>query len=74
MFYVTRDTSPSVWYPLDLLGNPLIYNDLPVAQQVNVNVTEGPYNRLFGQTPALTSQEISELIAFLRTLSDGYMN
>lgn len=74
MFYVTRDTSPSIWYPLDLLGNPLIYNDLPVTEQVNVNVTEGPYNRLFGQAPALTSQEISELIAFLRTLSDGYMN
>ena len=74
MFYVTRDTNPSIWYPLDLLGNPLIYNDLSVAEKVNVNVIEGPYNRLFGQPPALTSQEISELIAFLRTLSDGYMN
>ena len=73
-FYVTRDTSPSVWYPLDLLGNPLSYNDLLPSEKTNVNVTEGPYNRLFGQAPALTTQEISELIAFLRTLSDGYMN
>lgn len=73
-FYVTRDTSPSVWYPLDLLGNPLSYNDLPLAEKVNVNTTEGPYNRLLGQAPALTSQEITELIAFLRTLSDGYTN
>lgn len=73
-FYVTRDTSPSVWYPLDLLGNPLVYNDLPLAERSNVNVTEGPYNRLLGQAPALNSQEIRELIAFLRTLSDGYTN
>lgn len=73
-FYVTRDTSPRVWYPLDLLGNPLTYNDLPQAEKVNVNVTEGPYNRLPGQSPALTNQEINELIAFLRTLSDGYTN
>jgi len=73
-FYVTRDTSPSIWYPLDLLGNPLSYNDLLPSEKANVNVTEGPYNRLFGQAPALTTQEISELIAFLRTLSDGYMN
>jgi cytochrome c peroxidase len=73
-FYVTRDTSPSVWYPLDLLGNPLSYNDLLPSEKPNVNVSEGPYNRVLGQSPALTAQEISELIAFLRTLSDGYMN
>lgn len=71
-FYVTRDTNPTAWYPLDPL-NVLVYNDLPALERVNVNVTEGPYNRK-GQTPALNAQEISELIVFLRTLSDGYMN
>ena len=71
-FYITRDTNPTAWYPLDPL-NVLVYNDLPALERVNVNVTEGPYNRK-GQTPALNAQEINDLIAFLRTLSDGYMN
>ena len=67
-FYITRDTNPTVWYPLDPL-NVLVYNDLPALERGNVNVTEGPYNRL-GQAPALNTQEISDLIAFLQTLSD----
>jgi cytochrome c peroxidase len=71
-FYVTRDTSPSIWYT-DAMGQIVIYNDLPQAQRINVNVTEGPYNRA-GLAPALNTQEMNELIAFLRTLSDGYMN
>jgi cytochrome c peroxidase len=51
----------------------LVYNDLPALERGNVNVTEGPYNRSVGQAPALTPTEITELIAFLRTLSDGYL-
>jgi cytochrome c peroxidase len=47
----------------------LIYNDLPALERGNVNVTEGPYNRT-GLTPALNAQEITDLIAFLGTLSD----
>lgn len=71
-FYITRDTSASTWYT-DALGAVVPYNDLPLAERSLVNVTEGPYNRR-GQSPALDAQEIRELIAFLRTLSDGYMN
>lgn len=67
-FYITRDTSPTNWYPTDPL-NVLVYNDLPALERGNVNVTEGPYNRS-GQTPALNGQEITDLIAFLGTLSD----
>ena len=66
-FYVTRDTTPSVWYPSGA------YDDLPVNLRGNVNVTEGPYNRKSGQAAALTEQEIAELVAFLKTLTDGYM-
>ncbi len=67
-FYITRDTNPTAWYPTDPL-NVLVYNDLPALERVNVNMSEGPYNRR-GQAPALNAQEITDLIAFLGTLSD----
>jgi cytochrome c peroxidase len=38
----------------------------------NVNTGEIPYNRLLGDTPALDTQEINDLITFLCTLTDGY--
>lgn len=71
-FYVRRDTDPSLWYPLDTLGNPLVYDDLPSTLRGNVNTTEGPYNRAPGQAPALSDAEIGDLAAFLRTLTDGH--
>ena len=67
-FYITRDTSPTAWYPADP-NNVLVYNDLPALERGNVNVTEAPYNRT-GLSPALNAQEITDLIAFLNTLSD----
>jgi cytochrome c peroxidase len=67
-FYITRDTNPTAWYPTDPL-NVLVYNDLPALERGNVNVSEGPYNRR-GQAPTLNAQEITDLIAFLGTLSD----
>jgi len=71
-FYVTRDINPDLWYPPALLADPLPYDDLPIDMRGNVNTSEGPYNRLRGQTPALTESEIADLAAFLRTLTDGY--
>jgi cytochrome c peroxidase len=65
-FYVTRDLAPAVWYPM------AAYDDLPTQLRVNVNVTEGPYNRVPGQSAALSNTEIDDLVAFLRTLTDGY--
>jgi len=70
-FYITRDTHPEAWYPSDP-SQVLVYNDLPTLERGNVNVIEGPYNRRLGQAPALTPTEVTELIAFLKTLSDGY--
>ena len=71
-FYVRRDTDPALWYPLDGSGNPVKYNDLPLALRGNVNTTEVPYNRRLGETPALTDSEVQDVVAFLRTLTDGY--
>ena len=71
-FYVQRDTNPEKFYPLnpDLTVNK--FDDLPVQFHGNVNTTEVPYNRTLGNAPALTDQEIDDVIAFLKTLSDGY--
>lgn len=72
-FYVSRDTNASTWYSLDAMGNATGYDDLPVDMKRNVNTTEGPYNRQAGDAPALNESEVQDLVAFLRTLSDGYL-
>jgi len=38
----------------------------------NVNTAEIPYNRAIGDTPALSPDEIDDVIAFLCTLTDGF--
>ncbi len=71
-FYVSRDTDSGKWFSTDALGNAIPYDDLPTELRGNVNVTEGPYNRQAGDAPALNESEVQDLVAFLRTLSDGY--
>jgi len=71
-FYVQRDTNPGKWYPLKPDGSVDKFNDLPEGYKANVNTTEVPYNRRLGDLPALSDAEIDDVIAFLRTLSDGY--
>jgi cytochrome c peroxidase len=68
-FYVRRDTNPEEWYPNAGLDK---FDDLPAQYRVNVNTTEAPYNRKLGGVPALTSDEIDDVVAFLNTLTDGY--
>ena len=71
-FYVRRDTNPEEWYPRNADGSVKKFDDLPPEYKKNVNRTEMPYNRLPGMTPALSTQEIDDVIAFLGTLTDGY--
>ncbi len=71
-FYVQRDVFPEKWYPRLPDGSIDKFNDLPPALRGNVNTTEGPYNRKPGDAPALSEAEIDDVVAFLRTLSDGY--
>ena len=70
-FYVTRDTNPERWYPT-VEGEVAKFNDLPVELVGNVNTSEAPYDRAPGQAPRLSPREIDQLVAFLRTLSDGF--
>ena len=71
-FYVQRDTDPAKWYPLDGAGAVQKFNDLPAAYRRNVNTVEVPYDRHAGDAPALSDAEVDDVIAFLKTLSDGY--
>lgn len=68
-FYVRRDTNPEEWYPNAGADK---FDDLPPQYRINVNTTEAPYNRPLGGIPALDSDEIDDLVAFLNTLTDGY--
>jgi cytochrome c peroxidase len=71
-FYVRRDTNPEEFYPVNADGTVEKFNDLPPEYRNNVNQTEVPYNRKPGDAPALNDAEIDDLIAFLKTLTDGY--
>ncbi|MEP6484362.1 MAG: cytochrome c peroxidase [Rudaea sp.] len=71
-FYVQRDTNPEKWYPLDANGVVQKFSDIPPLLARNVNQSEVPYNRHPGQDPALSEDEIDDVMAFLKTLTDGY--
>ena len=71
-FYARRDTNPEEWYPQDVQGQALKYDDLPAEHHANVNIAEKPYDRKPGDAPALTAEEIRDVVAFLKTLTDGY--
>jgi cytochrome c peroxidase len=70
-FYVRRDTEPGAWYPAGAAGVAK-FDDLPPGLAGAVNTAEVPYDRRQGDRPALTPAEIDDVVAFLRTLDDGY--
>ena len=70
-FYVERDTNPERWYPRNPDGSVRKFDDLPPEYRANVNV-EPPFDRHAGDKPALSGDEIDDIIAFLQTLNDGY--
>jgi len=70
-FHVRHDTDPGLWYPKSATGSRK-FDDLPEQDQSAVNVSEVPYDRKPGETPALAAAEIDDVVAFLKTLDDGY--
>ncbi|WP_230411298.1 cytochrome-c peroxidase [Collimonas humicola] len=70
-FYAERDTDPGKWYP-KVKGKVVKYDDLPPRYRGNIDSLDAPLNRKAGQAPALDDAEIGDLIAFLKTLNDGY--
>ena len=71
-FYARRDTDPQLFYSADASGTPIAYDDLPADLRGNVLTGPAPFNRSAGQPPALTDAEVADVVAFLRTLTDGY--
>ncbi|MEO8778612.1 MAG: cytochrome c peroxidase [Rhodanobacter sp.] len=70
-FYVERDTDPRKWYPV-LAGRLDVFDDLPPPYRANIDHIDAPMDRSVGEKPALNDAEIRDLIAFLKTLDDGY--
>ncbi|MDE2595022.1 MAG: c-type cytochrome [Burkholderiales bacterium] len=71
-FYATRDTDPARWYGKDRRGKVIRFDDLPDAYHGNVN-QDAPFKPLPNGRPRLNEQDIRDLEAFLRTLTDGYV-
>ena len=69
-FYVERDLHPEKFYPRGPDGLVRKFDDLPPGVPVNVD-RDPPLDREPGAAPALSEPEIDDLIAFLRTLTDG---
>ena len=70
-FYVERDTRPEKWYPRGPDGKVAKFNDLPRQYWDNIN-TEPPFGGKPGDPPRLTPPEVDDIVAFLKTLTDGY--
>jgi cytochrome c peroxidase len=71
-FYNFRDTNPEKIYPVGADGKVQKYNDMPEKYFDNVDVADPPFNRHPGDKPAMTDQDEADIIAFLKTLNDGY--
>ncbi|GAN99292.1 cytochrome c peroxidase/methylamine utilization protein MauG [Komagataeibacter xylinus NBRC 13693] len=71
-FYALRDTRPGMWYPTGADGRVRMYDDLPAQYHDNINM-DPPFGPRPGNRPALSDAEIDDIVAFLRTLTDGYI-
>jgi cytochrome c peroxidase len=71
-FYDFRDTNPAKIYPVGAHGKVEKYNDIPAKYDANMDVVDPPFNRKFGDEPAMSDQDMKDIIAFMQTLNDGY--
>ena len=71
-FYNFRDTNPEKIYPRAADGAVQKYDDLPAKYHANIDVSDPPFDRKAGDTPAMTAQDEADIIAFMKTLTDGY--
>jgi cytochrome c peroxidase len=71
-FYDFRDTEPQKIYPRG--GDSTIgrFDDIPPQYRANIDVTDPPFDRKPGDRPAMSPEEEEDIIAFLKTLTDGY--
>jgi cytochrome c peroxidase len=70
-FYATRDSDPARWYPRKADGSIDKFNDLPQPYRGNLN-SDPPFDGGTSTRPKLSDAEIDDIVAFLKTLTDGY--
>jgi cytochrome c peroxidase len=71
-FYNLRATQPEKIYPRDANGHVQRYDDLPASDHANIDVFDAPLDKKVGDKPVLSDAEITDIVAFLKTLDDGY--
>ena len=71
-FYNFRDTKSELIYPADAARQAQRFNDLPKRYSANVDTSDAPFNRQPGQSPVMKTADMDDIIAFLRTLNDGF--
>ena len=70
-FYVERDRRPEKWFPRGPDGKVRKFDDLPARYLDNINM-EPPFGGRPGDPARLTESDIDDIVAFLKTLTDGY--
>ena len=71
-FYNERDLHPEKYYSRNPDGSVHRFDDLPPGYPDNVD-HDPPLDRKPGAEPALSEADIDDIIAFLQTLTDGYV-
>jgi cytochrome c peroxidase len=69
-FYARRDTQPRLWYPHAVAG-VVKFDDLPAEYRGNIDMLP-PFGAHPGEPAALSDADVADIVAFLRTLTDGY--
>jgi cytochrome c peroxidase len=69
-FYNERDLHPEKFYSRNPDGSVHLYDDLPPGIPDNID-HDPPLDRKPGAAPALSDQDIDDIIAFLKTLTDA---
>ena len=70
-FYAERDTQPQKWYSRTAAGSTRKFDDLPARYVPNIDM-QPPFGGKPGSAPLLGDTDIKDIVAFLRTLTDGY--
>jgi hypothetical protein len=69
-----RAAKPKAIYPLRPDGAVALFDDVPPPYRRNVDVADPPFDRAPGAKPPMSAQDEREIIAFLDTLTDGYLS
>jgi cytochrome c peroxidase len=72
-FYDFSVAQPQKIYPRGADGKVRMFNDLPQKYWNNIDRTDPPFDRQIGQRPVLDHNEEQDIVAFLKTLDDGYV-